>query len=120
MTPLDKKLNKILARCEAATPGWRAGRPDMQSFTIQGIPFKNLYCDAISQNHEAAIIYGDNSINDSQFFTHARTDLPLVVNALKKAVDALDTLLSAKSERAAAYEKAARALTEIEKMLGEE
>lgn len=79
MTPLDTYLAAVKERAEKATPGWRAGRPDMQSFTIGGIPYKDMYCDEISDSREAATVYGENSIADSQLFAASRTDVPALL-----------------------------------------
>lgn len=88
----DAELKKIEARCEKATPGWRAGRPDMQSYTGDGTPMKNMYNDAIEKEmfldngvpEHQACVYGFNSIADTQFFAHARTDIPKLIAVIRE------------------------------------
>lgn len=57
------------------TPKWfTAGREDMQSYSLEGRPFKNLYNDDIAGTSEAARVEGDNSIPDSQYIAACSPD----------------------------------------------
>jgi len=89
----DLDLPALKKLCEAATPGWRAGRADMQSFGMDGIPYKALYNDIVEKEFtkeqaeiicEAGRIYGCNSINDSQFFAAARTAMPKLIEEVER------------------------------------
>lgn len=68
-----KILREALAK-EPTKEWFRAGRSDMQSYTIGGIPFKNLYNDEICKEREAAIVYGQNSLADSQLIAACSPD----------------------------------------------
>ncbi len=118
------RLDEILKRCEAATAGpWRFG----------------LDTPSRGYLHANKIILADNVyMKEGEFISRARTDLPLVVAALQKAVKALtdiDHEMGLSSEHCGGttgekykfalyvvYElrdRAAKTLAEIEKLLGE-
>lgn len=83
---LKELCDRVLELDGNATKGWRAGRADMQSYTIGDIPFKNLYCDEIDEEREAAIVYGENSINDSQLFAEYRNLAPKLAKVVKELI----------------------------------
>lgn len=94
MSKLTKELlEQLLAAEKAATQGWRAGRPDMQSYTGgDGIPYKALYNDIVEKElaendvelGEAGRIYGNNSIADSQFFVLARNNMRALIDEVNR------------------------------------
>lgn len=80
---LSERLDEILKRCEAATPGpWYVWDETWVMTSIPG--------DEIGTNKPAAHCEFDlGGPQNAESIAHARTDLPLVALALKKAVERL-------------------------------
>lgn len=102
-----KRLDEILKRCETATPGpWHEGCATVMS--DKG----SIIADFCGHNQEI-IKAGEDSI----FTSHARTDLPLVVEALQKALTALNAYATVE-ELMHRGKYALTCIAEIEALLG--
>lgn len=134
-----KKLEEILKRCEAATPGpldgkWapNGGLPgEVLNWPIARNDLVRGYPDTPMNGLIATVYLKENQ----EFFAHARTDLPCVTKALQLALEALKKLHNKSyifahshpdSLNKRDYEKlrevdnfALNALVEIEKIMGE-
>lgn len=122
---MKSKLDDILKRCEAATLGpWDRGKKirnegDRYSTAFVGTGLRPDCAEGYNFQVRDA---------DAEFIAHARTDLPLVVEALKKAVEGLTQYADLNNyHQEAPWEtdvnvecgkKARATLAEIEKMLG--
>lgn len=84
-----KKLDDILNRCEAATQGpWITNEPACFN-TYPGVYL--IIGNRPNTDDEKIVINDDEAKKeDLEFAAHARTDLPLVVKALQKAVEILE------------------------------
>ncbi len=112
------RLDEILKRCEAATPGpweldygnWEveSKHPEHRRHAICGVDWS---CRGFNEEEGKIHPY-----QDAEFIANARTDLPLVVAALKKAVEALEIVksISYESKRAIKDHVLRHSLTEIE------
>ena len=77
----EKRLNEILARCEAATPGpWEMERPIVPS----GVVVVKQERDLIDWICHMQISNQPNCFNDCEFIAHARQDIPDLLDALVK------------------------------------
>lgn len=134
-----KRLEDILARCEAATKGpWIViGEDDdgkgqflVHSNTEQaGCDEEDSghgtigHTEAVFQITDASYGHAGNYHENAEFIAHARTDLPLVTKALQKAMEALRNRIPRESAYNQLWDEtaqfAASTLAEIEALLGE-
>ena len=112
-----EKLEQILKRCEAAAPGpWRCqtGGYDIEVSSVN----EQMIIHSVN-GHKAIRLLED----DGEFIAHSRTDLPLVVKALQRAMDALEKMKCCRHvevcDETANCSIRREALAEIEAMLGE-
>jgi hypothetical protein len=82
MTPLATRLAAITARCAAATERpWKVMPGDEEWFVV------------FPDGEDASVLTEPTAT----FIAHARTDLPLLVQALTRAVEALEAIAEAEA-----------------------
>lgn len=110
-----KRLDEILARCEAATPGPWESTSSLPVYAVSGPTYDVV--SATGREYRRRFGWHGCEFEDAEFISHSRTDLPLVVQALKKAVAMLQYTIG--PTRDVKTQKILDTLAEIEKILGD-